>query len=205
MRLPTSVLATIVTTLCLVFGTSIAAIETGSPAPNFTLTDANGTTHSLSDFTGKTVVLEWVNFDCPFVVKHYSQGNMPNLQKQATADGVVWLSINSSAPGKQGYYSGTALTERIAAENWSGTGYLIDSDGTVGKAYSAKTTPHMYIIDAAGTLVYQGAIDDKKSMNPADIKTSTNFVSTALAELAAGAPITTATTKPYGCSVKYAK
>ena len=173
------------------------------PAPDFELTDHTGKAHKLSDYKGKYVILEWVNFDCPFVRKHYRSGNMQALQKKFTEEGVVWLSICSSAAGKQGHFAGDELVERMKKENWSGSAYLIDEDGTVGKLYRAKTTPHMYIINPEGILVYAGAIDDKPSTDLEDIKTATNYVVEAMAALKAGKKIEPAVTKSYGCSVKY--
>ena len=175
----------------------------GEAAPDFTLTDTKGTAHSLSDFKGKYVVLEWVNFDCPFVKNHYVTGNMPTLQANYTEKDVVWLSICSSAPGKQGHFASDALTSRMAAENWAGTAYLTDADGTVGKMYDAQTTPHMYIIDPEGVLRYAGAIDDTPSTKAEDLKTASNYVSASLDNLMAGKPVETKVTKAYGCSVKY--
>ena len=172
-------------------------------APEFTLTDTNGTEHSLSDFKGKIVVLEWFNHGCPFVKKHYSQGNMQALQKKYTGKDVVWLSIISSAPGKQGHASAADHNKMAADKGTAATAILMDEDGKVGKAYAAKTTPHLFIIDASGELVYQGAIDDKRSTNPADIASSKNYVAEALDALLAGNAPPVAKTNPYGCSVKY--
>lgn len=181
----------------------LAQVKTGATAPDFTLTDVNGTPHSLSSFAGKHVVLEWVNLDCPFVKKHYSGGNMQGLQKEYTGKGVVWLSINSSAPGKQGHFTADQWKEKLAANQSAATATLLDADGKVGKLYSAKTTPHMYIIDPQGKLIYQGAIDDNPSSDAADIATSKNYVKAALDESLAGKPVTDSSTKAYGCSVKY--
>jgi peroxiredoxin len=175
----------------------------GQAAPDFTLTSVAGNEHSLSEFGGKYVVLEWINFDCPFVKKHYHSGNMPMLQEQYRKQGVVWLTICSSAPGKQGYFEGEELTSRIEAENWKGNAYLIDDDGTVGRLYGAETTPHMYIIDTEGQLVYAGAIDSNPSVKPEDIPESQNYVVAAFDNLMAGQQVGTKTTKAYGCSVKY--
>lgn len=175
----------------------------GSKAPDFTVKDATGASVALSSFAGKTVVLEWVNYDCPFVKKHYASGNMPKLQAEAKAKGVVWLSICSSAPGKQGHFAGEALTARLAAEKAAPHHYLIDADGAIGKAYGAATTPQMVVIDGTATVRYHGAIDSIRSTDPADIAKSVNYVSTALDEVLAGKPVTTAQSKSYGCSVKY--
>ncbi len=179
-------------------------VAPGSPAPAFTLPDAGGAPVTLAGFAGKTVVLEWVNFDCPFVKKHYSgSGNMPKLQAEAKAKGVVWLSICSSAAGKQGNFAGDALTARLAAEKAAPSHYLIDADGAVGKAYGAVTTPQMVVIDGTGVVRYHGAIDSIRSTDAADVAKATNHVSAALAALAAGKPVEPAATKPYGCGVKY--
>jgi peroxiredoxin len=180
-----------------------AAVETGSAAPDFTLADTAGTTHSLSDFKGKYVVLEWTNHQCPFVVKHYKNGDMQAVQKDLTDDGAVWLQIVSSAEGKQGYISaekGEALRKEKAMHS---TAMLLDGSGEVGKTYAARTTPHMYLIDPEGTLIYQGAIDSIKSTKPSDVAKATNYVKAAYASALAGEPIEAATTSPYGCGVKY--
>jgi len=172
-------------------------------APPFTLTDTNGNVHSLSDYKGKFVVLEWFNHDCPFVQKHYRSGNMQALQKTYTAKDVVWLSINSSAPGKQGNYPpkvANQLTKKVGAVP---TAVLLDQDGSVGRLYGAKTTPHMFLIDRKGNLIYQGAIDDKRSTNPADVEGATNFLSAALDEAMRGKKVSAPSTISYGCSVKY--
>ena len=182
-----------------------AEVTTGAAAPDFTLTDTSGASHKLSDFKGKTVVLEWVNHGCPFVVKHYSPGNMQGLQAESTGKGVVWLSICSSAEGKQGYYTAEGWQKLNAEKGGKATAILLDPEGTVGKLYGAKTTPHMYVINAEGTLVYQGAIDDKPSTDSDDIPGAKNYVKAALDEVLAGKPVTTGQTKPYGCGVKYAK
>lgn len=185
-------------------GPAWAQPQIGKPAPEFTATDSNGKSHKLSDFKGKTVVLEWTNPDCPFVQKHYKTGNMQALQADATKDGIVWLSINSGAPGKQGHLDGAKANQSIAATKSRPSAYLLDPEGQVGKLYNARTTPHMYVIDAKGALVYMGGIDSNSSADPATIKTATNYVRAALADLKAGQPVKTATTQPYGCSVKYA-
>lgn len=179
------------------------AAAPGKAAPAFTLTDSDGKRVSLADFAGKTVVLEWINFDCPFVKKHYGSGNMQKLQAEAKAGEIVWLSIASSAKGKQGWFEGDALRRRIAQEKWAGSHYLVDADGTVGKAYGARTTPHMYVVSPDGKLAYAGAIDDKPSTSADDIPQAENYVRTSLAELEAGKPVEPAATQPYGCSVKY--
>ena len=182
---------------------SFFAVAQAADAPAFTLTDTNGTEHSLSDFEGKVVVLEWFNHGCPFVKKHYDKGNMQALQKSYTDKGVVWLAIVSSAEGNQGYESPEGHNKTAKEKGTNATAILVDADGKVGKAYAAKTTPHMYVIDAEGQLVYQGAIDDKRSTNPDDIASSKNYVSAALDAVLAGEGVEVATTTPYGCSVKY--
>jgi peroxiredoxin len=180
------------------------AADVGKPAPDFTLTDVNGKTVKLADFKGKHVVLEWTNPNCPFVVKHYGSNNMQGLQKDKTAKNVVWLSVNSTAKSHQDYMAPAALSSKMIGE-WKAapTGLLMDESGAVGKSYQAKTTPHMYVIDPKGTLVFAGGIDDKRSANPADIKGAKNFVRAALDESMAGKPVSTPTATPYGCSVKY--
>lgn len=178
-------------------------LEVNTPAPDFTLTDTTGKQHSLSDFKEKYVVLEWVNYDCPFVKKHYDSANMQNLQKTYTDKGVVWLSINSSSAGKQGNYSAEEWNKMAQEKGAMPTAILLDTDGQVGKLYDAKTTPHMYVIDPKGQLIYQGAIDDKPSTEGADISTSINYVQKALDESMSGKAVTVSSTKSYGCSVKY--
>ena len=172
-------------------------------APNFTLTDTNGTEHSLSDFAGKTVVLEWFNAGCPFVMKHYSKGNMQTLQADYTDKGVVWLSIVSSAPGKQGHGSAADHNAKMSEWKMKPSAILMDEDGAVGKSYDAKVTPHMFVINPEGEIVYNGAIDSKRSTNADDIPNSTNYVKAALDAVLAGEAVEVATTQPYGCSVKY--
>lgn len=181
-----------------------AAQKTGAMAQDFKLTDIYGKTVQLSSFRGKTVVMEWHNPGCPFVVKHYDSGNMQKTQIAARKQGVVWLTINSGAPGKQGYMKGPAAQKLVKQQRLNADHYLLDVKGVVGKAYAAKTTPHMYIIDATGKLVYQGGIDNKPTANPADIKSARNHVTAALNELKAGKTISVAQSRPYGCSVKYA-
>jgi peroxiredoxin len=190
--------------LGLIAGLSFAKTEIGQAAPNFSLPDTNGKTHTLADLKGKYVVLEWYQPDCPFVGKHYRSGNMQALQAEYTAKGVVWLSIDSSAPGEQGNYPADKLNE-IAKQDRSGrTALLLDPDGAVGRLYEAKTTPDMYIIDPKGILVYKGAIDNKQSTDLADVKTATNYVKEALDAVIAGKSVSITATRPYGCSVKYA-
>ena len=182
---------------------SAFALQTGDMAPDFTLTDTNGQSHSLGEFKGKTVVLEWFNPDCPFVKKHYDSQNMQNLQKKYIEQGAIWLSINSSAEGKQGFYSSQEYNRLTEEKDASPTALLLDRSGDVGRLYGAQTTPHMYIINTNGVLVYQGAIDSIPSVDVADIATAQNYVQAALDEIAQGKPVTTSTTKSYGCSVKY--
>ena len=180
------------------------AVTVGQAAPDFSLTDVNGKTVKLSDFKGKNVVLEWTNPGCPFVVKHYGSNNMQSLQKDATGKGVVWLAVNSTAKRHQDYLEPIKLSAKMKGEWKDASSYLLmDENGKVGQAYAAKTTPHMYVIDPAGKLVYAGGIDDKRTANPADVKTAKNFVRAALDETLAGKPVTVATAQPYGCSVKY--
>jgi peroxiredoxin len=178
--------------------------QVGSPAPDFTLTDSAGKAVSLSNFKGKAVVLEWTNPGCPFVVKHYGSGNMQKLQKEAVNQGVVWLSICSSAPGKQGHMTPAEAAKTCDEKGSNATAYLLDEDGKVGRLYNAKRTPEMYVINPEGILVYHGAIDDKKSPDPADIPAAKNHVAAALDEVLAGKPVSTPATEAYGCSVKYA-
>lgn len=177
--------------------------KVGKTAPNFTLADATGEEVTLSDYEGKFVVLEWVNFDCPFVKKHYSVGNMQGLQAAYGEKEVIWLSICSSAPGKQGYMEGEELLTRIGDQKSQAVAYLIDQDGAVGQMYGAKTTPNMFVIDPKGKLVYAGAIDDKPTHKSTDIPGSTNYVKAALDAVMAGEEVEVKTTAPYGCSVKY--
>lgn len=180
-----------------------AAAVVGQPAPEFTLTDSTGKAHSLSSFKGKFVVLEWNNFDCPFVVKHYESGNMQKLQKTYTGKDVVWLTVNSSAAGKQGHLQPAEVAGKLAERKAAPSAYLLDADGKAGKAYGARTTPHMYVIDPKGTLVYAGGIDDKPSTDVADIAGARNHVAAALDEALTGKPVSVASSTPYGCSVKY--
>lgn len=193
----------VVTMLVIFAGTILAQVVSNQAAPGFTLMDSNGQKHSLSDYKGKLVVLEWFNPDCPFVKKHYNSGNMPNLQKQYTSKGVVWLSINSSAEGKQGSYTPQEFNQFVKDKGAAPTAVLLDADGKVGHLYGAQTTPHMFIIDPKGILIYQGAIDDTPSTDIADIKTAKNYVSAALDAAMSGKPVAVNTTKSYGCSIKY--
>lgn len=177
--------------------------EISKPAPNFKLTSAIGKEHSMSDYKGQWVVLEWVNLQCPFVLKHYNSKNMQTLQQTYTKKEVVWLSICSSAPGKQGNFSGDELIAKIKEVSSNSTAYLIDGDGKVGHTYGAKTTPHMFIINPKGVLVYAGAIDDKASTKVEDVKGAANFVVAALDAGLAKKEIKVSSTVSYGCSVKY--
>src|SRR4051812_40822877 len=185
-------------------GLVAATAEVGQPAPDFTLTAIDGSKHALSEFKGRTVVLEWVNPECPFVQKHYDHsGNIPKLQKTATDDGVVWLSINSAAPGKEGDYDVAAAKAWQARVHSAATAYFRDQDGKVGKLYDARTTPHVFVINAEGKLVYAGGIDSIRSTRVEDIAKATHYVSDALADVKAGTPVRKATSQPYGCAVKY--
>ena len=177
---------------------------TGQPAGNFRLMDADGKAVTLSQFKGRPVVLEWNNPGCPFVQKHYDSGNMQAAQAKAKAMGAAWLTINSGAPGKQGHMTGAEAKAFLAAQKAQPTAYLLDPQGRVGKGYGAKTTPHMYLIDASGKLVYQGGIDDKPTANKADIPGARNHMLAALGEVKAGKKVSVPEARPYGCSVKYA-
>ena len=180
-----------------------AAPVVGKPAPNFKAADVNGKAVTLSALRGRTVVLEWNNPQCPFVKKHYDSGNMQRTQAAARKDGVLWLTINSSAPGKQGHMNGAEAKQFVAKAGAKPSDYLLDASGAVGRAYDAKTTPHMFIVNKAGTLVYAGGIDDKPTSRPADIKGARNHVLAALSEIKAGKKVSVPTSRPYGCSVKY--
>jgi len=180
------------------------AARVGEPAPNFTATDSNGKAHTLSSYRGKFVVLEWHNQGCPYTKKHYDSGNMERLQKEWTQKGVIWLTVISSAPGTQGYVTGEQENDYMRRMNAAPTAALLDPTGDLGHLYGAKTTPHMFIINPDGVLIYDGAIDDKPTPDQADIPTSTNYVSMALKEAMSGKSVSTPTSRPYGCSVKYA-
>ncbi len=179
------------------------AINVGAPAPDFQAHDAAGKPVSLAALRGKTVVLEWTNNGCPFVGHMYSSGVMQRLQRQGAAEGVVWLTVISSAPGKQGHLTGAQVPAWKAKVGTASADVLLDPSGAIGHAYDARTTPDMYVIDHEGRLVYAGAIDDNPSTHPADARTARNYVVDALADLKAGRPVAPAITKPYGCSVKY--
>ena len=191
------------TTLALASAAALAAATVGQPAPAFTAKDTHGKTVSLADFKGKHVVLEWVNPGCPYVVKHYDSGNMQGTQAEATSKGVVWLAVNSTAADAGDYRKPAEMAAWMQQHKASATATLMDEAGTVGRAYGARTTPHMYIINPKGQLVYAGAIDSKPSASKADIATATNHVKVALAESLAGKPVSQPVTRPYGCSVKY--
>ena len=180
-----------------------ATVRVGSPAPNFTAKTSAGQTVNLSDYKGKVVVLEWTNHECPFVVKHYSTGNMQKLQQEAKDKGVVWFSVVSSAPGQQGFVTAEQANAVVKEKKASPTAVLLDPDGTLGKLYGARTTPHMFVIDKAGQLQYMGAIDDAPSLANQDVTKANNYVRAALGQIMAGQKVTTSTTQPYGCSVKY--
>ena len=189
--------------LLLLLVASAPAARPGEAAPDFTATDSNGKSRHLADYKGKYVVLEWHNQGCPYTRKHYDSGNMQRLQKEWTDKGIVWFTVISSAPGTQGYVTAPEENEYVKRMHAVPTAVLLDPDGTLGHLYAARTTPHMYIIDPKGTLIYAGAIDDHPTPDPADIPNSKNYVSTALEQVLSGKPVTDAATRPYGCSVKY--
>jgi len=175
----------------------------GSPAPAFTATDSHGQTHSLQEYRGKYVVLEWHNQGCPYTKKHYVSGNMQSLQKEWTAKGVVWFTVISSAPGKQGYMTPGAENSYLTQVHAAPTAVLMDTDGKIGRLYGAKATPQMIVIDPNGKVIYDGAIDNRPTPDPEDVKGADNYVSDALTEAMAGKPVGTPFTRPYGCGVKY--
>lgn len=180
-----------------------AAVQTGAPAPAFALLDSTGVARTLSDFKGQYVVLEWTRHDCPFVVKFYRNGDMQALQRQLTAAGVVWLQVASSAPSKVGYLSAEAIEAQRRSTGTRATATLMDTDGKMGRAYDARTTPQMFLINPAGMVIYQGAIDSIASTRSDDIATATNYLKAAFDSALAGEPIEHPTTTPYGCGVKY--
>lgn len=189
---------------CLMASTGAQAnVSVGQAAPGFSAKDTSGKVQSLSDYKGRYVVLEWVNPGCPYVRKHYDSTNMQGTQKDAVAKGAVWLSVSSTAADAGDYKPPAALAEWMKSQGAAPTATLMDADGKIGRAYGARTTPHMYVIDPAGKLVYAGAIDSKPTANKGDIQTATNYVKQALDESLAGKPVSRATTQPYGCSVKY--
>ncbi|MDO8901226.1 MAG: redoxin domain-containing protein [Phenylobacterium sp.] len=197
------VLAGIAAAAAMIAAPALAAPAIGKPAPAFTAVDSTGKSRALSEFKGKTVVLEWTNDGCPYVQKHYKTDAMQELQKSAAADGVVWLSIISSAPGKQGYKTAAEANTWKTDTGAAPAAILLDPKGEVGRAYAAKTTPHMYIVNPAGTLVYMGGIDDKNSADPATLQGAKNYVVAALADMKAGRAVAQPVSAPYGCSVKY--
>ena len=204
MKLKSSLLVLAFAGLTALVSVARAAANVGDVAPDFTLTDLAGKTHHLADYKGKIVVLEWNNPDCPFVHKHYDSGNIPALQRKATADGVIWLTINSGAADQEGgSYSVAQLQAYLQKANAAPTAYLRDGDGRVGHLYGAKTTPHLFVISADGKLAYAGAIDSVRSADAGDIPAAKNYVVAALADLKAGRPVATPVTRPYGCGVKY--
>ena len=180
-----------------------AEVAVGEPVPNFTANDTQGNPQSLSAHKGKYVVLEWLNPDCPFVKKHYNSGNMQQLQTRYTNKGVVWLTINSSAPGKQGHYDAEDTNRMMMEKQSNVTAVILDPDGMIGRIFGAATTPHMFVIDPEGTLIYQGAIDDTPGTDPDEIAESQNYVTAALDSAMNGQPVEVVATKSYGCSVKY--
>lgn len=182
---------------------AFAAAKIGQPAPEFTLTDSKGVAHKLADYKGKVVVLEWINLGCPYVKAQYGSRNMQTLQKACTDKGVVWLSVCSSAPGQQGNLSAAEWNAKIAEHGIASTAVLLDESGVVGTSFGAKTTPHMFVVAADGTLAYNGAIDTANSTDPAAIAKAQNYVAAAVDALLAGKPVATASTRPYGCGVKY--
>ncbi len=201
-------LAALMSVFCLSAGMTAAqaaedAAAVGKPAPELNITDTRGNNVKLADYKGSFVVLEWTNLDCPFVKKHYDSGNMQKLQKEYTEKDVIWLIVNSSAAGKQGNMTAEKWDEAMKDKKASQTAVLLDPDGKVGRLYGAKTTPHMYVINPDGTLIYMGAIDDKATAKVEDIATSQNYVKLALDAAMAGKPVEKASTQAYGCSVKY--
>jgi peroxiredoxin len=188
---------------CALSGLMAVALPPGAMAPEFKGVDSNGVAHSLSEYRGKYVVLEWANQGCPYEQKHYLSGNMESLQKEWTGKGVVWLSIISSAPGEQGYVTPAQENDYLKKMKASPTAALLDPKGAIGHLYDARTTPHMFVIDPAGKIVYQGALDDRPSPDPSSLKGADNYVSDALGAAMAGKPVAVSATRPYGCSVKY--
>ena len=189
--------------LALAATAALASATVGQPAPAFTAVDTAGKSVSLADFKGRHVVLEWVNPGCPFVQKHYDAGNMQATQKDATGRGAVWLAVNSTAVTASDYRKPADMAAWMRQHNAGATATLMDADGKVGRAYGARTTPHMYVVDPKGVLVYAGAIDSKATARASDIATATNHVRAALDETLAGKPVSVASTRPYGCSIKY--
>jgi len=193
-----------VTGLVVLTGLSVAwAARVGEPAPDFTATDTNGKVHKLSEYRGKFVVLEWTNRGCPYTQKHYNSGNMQRLQREWTGTGIIWLTVISSAPGEQGYVTAPEENAYLQEVKAAPTAVLLDPSGAVGHLYHAKTTPHMFIVNSQGTLIYNGAIDDRPTTDLSDINGAKNYVSASLQEATSGKPVSNPTTRPYGCSVKY--
>jgi peroxiredoxin len=199
-----AMMKTVVLAACSLSMTAFA-LKPGEMAPDFKGTDSNGKTQTLSQYRGKYVVLEWANRGCPYEQKHYKSGNMETLQKEWTAKGVVWLSVLSSAPGQQGYVTPAEENQYLITMHAVPTAAILDPSGTIGRLYDAKTTPHMFVIDPSGKLIYEGAIDDKPSTDPNSLNGAHNYVSRALEESMAGKPVTTPVTRSYGCNVKYAE
>jgi peroxiredoxin len=193
------------TAIILALSLPLWAVRVGDTAPDFTATDTNGQSHTLSAYRGKFVVLEWHNRECPYTHKHYASGNMQRLQQKWTARGVEWFTVISSAPGQQGYMTADQENAYLQQVHAVPTAVLLDPQGTVGRLYQAKTTPHMFVIDPSGKLVYDGAIDDKPTTDTSDIATAHNYVDAALTAAMAGQPVQVSVTRPYGCSVKYAR
>ncbi|MGA3327632.1 MAG: redoxin domain-containing protein [Terriglobia bacterium] len=200
-RIPRFILAGIVG---LMAGTAWA-VQPGNPAPDFTAQDTHGQIQTLAQYKGKYVVLEWHNRECPYTHKHYMSGNMQRLQREWTAKGVVWFTVISSAPGQQGYMTADQENAYLQEVGASPTAVLLDPTGQLGHLYGAKNTPHVFVISPAGVLIYDGAIDDKSTADPDDIASAHNYVSAALQEAMTGKPVSTPVTRPYGCSVKYAR
>ena len=199
----TTMFASSAAVLLLATAPSQAEPKVDAPAPAFSAVNSEGKTVKLSDFSGKTIVLEWTNDGCPYVRKHYGSGNMQALQKKWTEQGIIWLSVISSPPGEEGFADGARANSLTAERKASPTAVLLDPKQQVARAYGATVTPHMYIIKPDGTLAYAGGIDDKPTTRPADVKNAKNFVDEALAELKAGKPVSTSATRAYGCTVKY--
>jgi peroxiredoxin len=201
---PRSPLAVVLMVAIALFSGALpAAPVVGKPAPAFSGVDTSGRTWSLAGLHGKPVILEWTNHDCPYVRKHYGSGNMQALQKEAVKAGYVWLTVVSSAPGKQGHVTPAEADRLTTLRGAAPTAVLLDETGEIGGAYLAQTTPHMFVIGKDGTLLYMGGIDDRPTSNPADIAGATNYVRAAMADIAAGRPVAQPVTRPYGCSVKY--
>lgn len=202
MKMRSLLLATVVLGAAAIVYGATSKVEVGASAPNFDAVDATGKAVKLEDYKGKFVVLEWSNFGCPYVQKHYNSGNMQALQKKYTQKGVVWLTIFSSSEGQQGYYKPDQLS-KLAVEKKMSSKLVPDADGTIGKLYGAKNTPTMFVINPEGNIIYMGGIDDKATPDPEDIATAKNYVAAALDEAMAGKPVTVTKSRPYGCGIKY--